>query len=73
VVACILPLMIRCLVAEVAILVSSTLKLHQVRDMILLDLEMDLSEVVGEDLRIHLVGLEAMISSKWVNTCTTVI
>lgn len=64
-VVCILRLMIRCLVVRVRVKVG-LVELLLVRDMILLDLVMDLLEVVVEDPLIRLEGLEAMISSRWI-------
>lgn len=59
---CILRSMTLCLVGKVRVRVEMV-ELRQVRDMILLDQVMDRREVVEEDLVIHLVDLETMISS----------
>ena len=67
--ACIRLLMIHCLLVEVAKVVDSTRRPPLVPDMILRDRETDLSEVVVEDLRIHLVDLEAVILSRFL-MCT---
>lgn len=71
--ACILRLMTRCLEVKVRVEVEMV-ELLQVRDMTQLDQAMDHREVLVEDLLIHLVDLETMISSDRVgdeDSCTS--
>lgn len=67
--ACIRLLMIDCLVVEMDMVMDPTRRPPLVPDMILRDPVTDLSEVVVEDLRIHLVDLGVVILSSFL-MCT---